>query len=60
MHKIPHDQELPTIVYKSPGFLDAGNGATYKYMGCDDLASLDLALADGYATAVFIMGGPHR
>lgn len=39
---------FPTIVYKSPGALDAGNGQTYKYAGCVDGVDLDIALASGW------------
>ena len=42
------EQCFPTILYKSPGPLDAGNGATYIYAGCVNDVDLDIALASGW------------
>lgn len=42
------EQSFPTIVYKSPGNLDAGNSATYSYAGCVDAVDLEIALASGW------------
>jgi len=42
------EQCFPTILYKSPGPLDAGNGSTYSYAGCNDAVDLEIALASGW------------
>lgn len=43
---------FPDMVYRVPGLHREQNGGTFSYLGVDDQAALDAALADGWSLTI--------